>query len=77
MANNESELDKMQSNYKAAVEEWVADIRLEEALASANHNVAEIDKWEAAAFREEKARNKAKAMKQAYESALREKFFNF
>ncbi len=72
-----SELDQKQRDYKAAVEEWVGAIRLEEALASVNHSMAEVDKWEAAGFREEEARQRAKAAKQAYESALREEFFNF
>lgn len=72
-----SELDQMQANYKAAVEEWIAAIRREEALASANHTVAEVDKWEAADEEEETAREKAKDAKAAYEDALREKFFNF
>jgi ATPase subunit of ABC transporter with duplicated ATPase domains len=77
MTIEKAELDQMQGNYKAAVDEWVAAIRQEEALASANHSVAEIDQWEAAADREEEARNKAKAAKHAYESALRQEFFNF
>jgi hypothetical protein len=77
MTIEKAELNQMQSDYKSAVDEWVAAIRLEEALASANHSVAEIDKWEAAANREEEARNKAKAAKKAYESVLREEFFNF
>jgi hypothetical protein len=72
-----SELDQMQAAYKAAVEQWIAAIREEEALASANHSEAEIDTWEAAGFREEEARDKAKEAKQQYEDALREKFFNF
>ena len=72
-----AELDQMQSNYKAAVDEWVAAIRLEEGLALSNHSVAQIDQWEGAANREEDARNKVKAAKQTYESALRQEFFNF
>ena len=72
-----SELDQMQRNYKAAVDEWVAAIRQEESLASVNHNVTEVDAWEGAGFREEEARQKAKAAKQAYESVLRQEFFNF
>ena len=73
-----SRLDELQANYKAAVDEWVAIIRNEEALASvADHSVAEIDEWEIAADREDAARDKAKAAKQAYEDALREKFFHF
>lgn len=70
-------LDELQQDYKAAVDEWVASIREEEALASVNHSVAEIDKWESAGFSEETARNSAKAAKKKYEDALREKFFNF
>lgn len=72
-----SELDEMQAAYKAAVDEWLAAIRAEEALASGNHSEAEVDAWEAAGFREEEARNAAKEAKEKYEDALREKFFNF
>ena len=72
-----AELDQLQIAYKAAVEEWVATIREEEALASTEHSVADLDKWEAAGFAEEEARKKAKAARQQYEDALREKFFGF
>ena len=72
-----SELDRMQSAYNAAVEEWIAAIREEEALASGNHSVAQIDQWEAAHFKEDDVRKKVKAAKKQYEDALRRKFFNF
>jgi hypothetical protein len=72
-----AELDKMQSAYKAAVEEWIAAIRDEEALASVGHSMAKVDTWEAAGFAEENARGKAKAAKTSYEDALRKEFFNF
>jgi hypothetical protein len=71
------ELDKLQASYKAAIEEWVSAIRKEEALASVNHSVAEVDKWESAAFTEEDFRNKVKAAKRQYEDALRRRFFDF
>ena len=45
-ADLQRELDQLQAAYKAAVDNWVAAIREEEALASGNHNVAELDKWE-------------------------------
>jgi hypothetical protein len=77
MAIDTSELDKMQSDYKAAVDEWIDAIQHEEELASANHNEAEIDQWELADSAEEEARNKAKTAKQVYEAALRQEFFNF
>ena len=72
-----AELDQLQKAYKEAVESWITTIREEEALASTEHSVAEIDEWEEAGFREEQARDKAKAAKQQYGDALREKFFNF
>lgn len=72
-----AELDKMQSDYKAAVEAWIAAIRKEEALASVNHSVAEVDQWENAGFQEEGLRNKAKAAKKTYEAALRQEFYDF
>jgi hypothetical protein len=71
------ELDQMQASYKAAVEEWIAAIKAEEALASVNHTVAEVDQWEAAHFKEDDMRKKVKAAKKRYEDALREKFFGF
>jgi hypothetical protein len=77
MAIESSVLDQRQAAYKAAVEEWVTAIREEEVLASGNHSEAEIDSWEAADFREEHAREKAKVAKKEYENALRERFFNF
>jgi hypothetical protein len=72
-----ADLDQMQKTYKDTVDEWIAAIRHEEALASVNHTVAELDKWENAAMAEDDVRNKAKEAKKAYEDALREKFFNF
>ena len=77
MQDDTSELDQLQSTYKAAVEEWIAAIKQEETLASVNHSVAEVDKWEAAHFAEDDIRSKVKAAKKKYEDALREKFYGF
>ena len=77
MAVEVADLNQMQAAYKEAVDQWITAIREEEALASVNHSEAEIDAWEAADFREEDAREKAKDAKKNYEDALREKFFNF
>jgi hypothetical protein len=77
MENEISQLDQLQSAYKAAVEEWVEAIRREESLASVNHSVAEVDQWEQAHFHEDELRGKVKAAKKDYEDALRAKFFNF
>ncbi len=72
-----AELDRLQAAYKAAVEEWIKAIREEEALASVNHSVAEVDEWEAAHFREDELRDAVKAAKKDYEDALRREFFDF
>jgi hypothetical protein len=72
-----AELDRLQAAYKGAVDEWRAAIREEEDLASVNHSVAEVDRWEGAHYREEELRSKAKAAKKEYEAALRLKFFGF
>ena len=77
MQNDTSELDRMQTAYKVAVEEWIAAIRQEEALASVNHSIAEVDKWEGAHFAEDQIRSKVKAAKKQYEDALRKKFYQF
>jgi hypothetical protein len=76
-ANLQQELDELQAAYKAAVDNWVAAIREEEALASANHNVIELDQWEAAHFREHKLHKEVDFRKRLYEDALRREFFGF
>jgi hypothetical protein len=75
--DEQSELDESLGAYKAGVEEWIAAIKEEEALASVNHTVVEFDQWEAAHFKEDKVRNKVKALKKQYEEALNRKFFHF
>jgi hypothetical protein len=75
MSDEHAELDRMQGAYKAAVDRWIAAIRAEEALASVNHTVAQVDQWENAHFLAEDARHEAEAAKAAYEGALRSRFF--
>jgi hypothetical protein len=77
MAIEDSDLDRLQAEYKAAVDLWVAAIREEEAHASVDHTLAQIDTWEHDGFKEESLRTKAREAKTAYESGLRERFFNF
>lgn len=77
MQADTSNLDQLQSAYKAAIEEWIGAIREEEDLASVNHSVAEIDKWEAAHFKEDEIRCKVLEAKKKYEDALRQEQFGF
>ncbi|SHK23654.1 hypothetical protein SAMN05444159_2785 [Bradyrhizobium lablabi] len=77
MSSEHPELDELQAAYKNAVEAWISSIRKEEALASVNHTVAEVDEWEKAHFEEDEMRSTVKAAKENYEDALRAKFFGF
>jgi hypothetical protein len=73
----QQELDRLQADYKTAVDNWVTAIREEEALASGNHDVAELDKWEGAHFREHKLHKEVDYRKRLYENALRKEFYGF
>jgi hypothetical protein len=72
-----AELSAMQKAYKAAVNQWVTAIRAEEDLALVEPTVAQVDEWEQAHFKEEEARNRAKAAKKDYEDAIRQDLFYF
>lgn len=77
MQTETAELDQLQNAFKEAVEAWITTIRQEEALASTEHSVADIDQWESAADLQQQAGEKVKAAKRLYEDSLREKFFSF
>ena len=74
---DKSELDQLQADYKKAVEDWIAAIRKEEALASVEHSTADLDAWEAAGFEEQKLRREVIYRKRLYEDGLREEFYGF
>jgi hypothetical protein len=76
-AGLQQELDELQVAYKKAVDNWVTAIREEEALASGNHSVVELDQWEATHFREHKLHKEVDYRKRLYEDALRREFFGF
>jgi hypothetical protein len=76
-SKGQAQKDPSSASHKAAVEKWIAAIKQEEALASVDHSVAEVDQWEQAHFREDAIRSKVKAAKTQYEDALREKFYDF
>lgn len=77
MQTETAELDQLQNAFKDAVEAWITTIRQEEALASSEHSVADLDQWELAADLQQQAGEKVTAAKRLYEDALREKFFSF
>jgi hypothetical protein len=71
------DFDKLLAAYKQATDAWVSAIRAEESLANADHSEVEMEKWDAADFAVQNAEAAAKAARDAYQDALREKNFNF
>jgi len=72
-----SELDRLRHAYKTAVDQWVATIREEADLATADHSMVQMERWDAAGFREQDASEKAKAARDEYKGALRESNYSF
>jgi hypothetical protein len=66
-----TELDRLRGAYKVAVDQWVAAIREEEDLATPDHSMLQMERWDAAGFREQDAQEKAHKAKDEYKDALR------
>lgn len=68
---NPTDLDQLRSEYQAAADEWVAAIRSEEALATPDHSMTAMEKWDDAHFNEQDAQERATKAREAYKDALR------
>jgi hypothetical protein len=66
-----ADLDQLRLAYKKATDDWVATIRAEEALASSDHSMIAMEKWDAAHFEEQDAQTKAVKAREAYKDGLR------
>jgi hypothetical protein len=66
-----ADLDQLRLAYKQATDEWVGAIRTEEALATVDHSMIAMEKWDEAHFREEDAHARATKARDAYKDALR------
>jgi hypothetical protein len=65
-------LDQARVAYKKAVDEWVDAIRQEEALATPDHSMIAMEKWDAAHFKEHDAHEKAAEAREKYKDELRQ-----
>jgi hypothetical protein len=65
------DLDQLRIDYKNAVDKWVDAIRAEEALATPDHSITAMERWDDAHFREHDAHTKATQAREAYKDALR------
>ena len=64
-------LDELQATYKQAVDQFVAAIRAEEALATPDHSETAMEHWDSADFNVQDAGKKARAARDAYKEGLR------
>jgi hypothetical protein len=71
MPMNPPDLDSLRLAYKKAVDEWVDTIRAEEVLATPDHSMIAMEKWDDAHFKEHDAHEKATEAREAYKDGLR------
>jgi hypothetical protein len=69
--------DELLSNYRASVDHWVAAIKAEESLATEDHSMVAMEKWDAAGFVVHDAELTAKKARDQYKNALRKKNYGF
>lgn len=69
--------DQLQRSYTQAVDRWVEAIRAEEALATPDHSMKEMELWDDANFKLQDAESVAKKARDAYKNALRKKNYGF
>ncbi len=71
------DFDHLLSSYKQAVDRWVDAIRAEESLATSDHSMVQMEKWDDAGFLLHDAELTAKKARDAYKNALRKKNYGF
>jgi hypothetical protein len=65
------DLDSLQRTYKKAVDQWVAAIRAEQALATTDHSETAFEKWDHADFTVRNSEKQAREARDAYKEGLR------
>jgi hypothetical protein len=68
---SQADLDQLRLTYKKATDEWVTAIRTEEALATPDHSMIAMEKWDDAHFAEQDAQTKTAQAREAYKDGLR------
>jgi hypothetical protein len=74
---NMQDFDQLLSDYRRAIDSWVAALRAEEALANDDHSMVEMEKWDAAGFAAHDAEAVAKKARDRYKNALRKRNYGF
>lgn len=71
------DFDQLLTSYRQALDQWIAAIRAEEALATADHSMVAMEEWDAAGFALHDAESAAKKARDQYKNALRKKNYGF
>jgi hypothetical protein len=71
------DFDELLKEYRTAVDNYVAAIEAEEALANDDHSMVEMEKWDAAGFVAHDAEAVVKKARDRYKNALRKKNYGF
>lgn len=69
--------DALLKSYKDAVDKWVDAIRAEESLATDDHTMVAMEKWDAAGFTVHDTELAAKKARDLYKNELRKKNYGF
>jgi len=69
---NQENLDHLRFLYKKAVDEWIESIRAEEDLATPDHSMVAMERWDEAHMKEHETHEKVTKARDAYKDALRE-----
>jgi hypothetical protein len=64
-------LSELRLAYKRAVKAWIDGIRAEESLATTDHSMTAMERWDDAHLKEQDAQTKAEEARDAYKDALR------
>jgi len=68
---DKADLDQLRLAYTKATDEWIEAIRAEEGLATADHSMIAMEKWDDAHFKEHDAHTRATEAREAYKDGLR------
>ena len=71
------DFDQLLKSYRDAVDRWVEAIHTEESLATEDHSMVQMEKWDDAGLDLHEAELAAKKARDAYKNALRKKNFGF
>ena len=71
------DFDALLRSYRDAVDRWVGAIHAEESLATEDHSMVQMEKWDDAGFALHDAELAAKKARDAYKNTLRKKNYGF